>query len=142
MLSVIGSLCELSNPPTTARRECCLCSAPLLLSSAAQLSCSAAYMLYLLLLGAKDPDPTDDRPRRSSGTLVFTRDFAIPGPRRASDFGNLPKVWFWVPWPLIINTQHRNMEYSTNTEYTAVSHTRHASVGSADYHKLSLNNHN
>ena len=32
----------------------------------------------------------------------------------------------------IINTQHRNMEYSTNTEYTAVSHTGHASVGSAD----------
>ncbi len=27
------------------------------------------------------------------------------------------------------------MEYSTNTEYTAVSHTRHASVGSADYFK-------
>ncbi len=46
-----------SPPPTTARRECCLCSAPLLLSSAAQLSCSAAYIWCIYVeLGAKDPD--------------------------------------------------------------------------------------
>ena len=47
------------NPPTTARRECCLCSAPLLLSSAAQLL-SLSTVDVIVLLGAKDPDPADD----------------------------------------------------------------------------------
>ena len=57
------------NPPTTARRECCLCSTPLLLNSAAQLlSISTVDVVFL---GAKDPDPTDDHHVSHSATLIL-----------------------------------------------------------------------
>ena len=77
---------KVSNPPTTARRECCLYSAALLLRSAAQLL-SLSTVNVVVSLGATAQDP----PRKRHVYLFYVFYRFISGHQ------NLPLVWTTAP---------------------------------------------